>query len=195
MVLKELVDKTQTKIVLTYSWKESWYKEQRMKDCQDELTNYPDRKLRCQRLYILDKIAEGHRAEEIQKYVATHPIEAFVILDDEDADYQKYCLDKVNPYNLQEHEYKIPKLRCIKDCAREWNKHRKTGDRFIHADEIRDFLKTDTTVFKYKFDNKWIVNYDQLLPHLKKINRRESKMWKKYMARIGIKKSVTPRKK
>lgn len=89
----------------------------------------------------------------------------------------------------------IPKLRCIKDCAREWNKHRKTGDRFIHADEIRDFLKTDTTVFKYKFGNKWIVNYDQLLPHLKKINRRESKMWKKYMQCLGIKKSVTPRKK
>lgn len=86
-------------------------------------------------------------------------------------------------------------IRCIKDCAREWNKHRKTGDRFIHADEIRDFLKTDTTVFKYKFGNKWIVNYDQLLPHLKKINRRESKLWKAYMARIGIKKSVTPRKK
>ena len=83
----------------------------------------------------------------------------------------------------------------IKDCAREWNKHRKTGDRFIHADEIRDFLKTDTTVFKYKFGNKWIVNYDQLLPHLKKINRRESKMWKKYMQCLGIKKSVTPRKK
>ena len=86
-------------------------------------------------------------------------------------------------------------VRCIKDCAREWNKHRKTGDRFIHADEIRDFLKTDTTVFKYKFGNKWIVNYDQLLPHLKKINRRESKLWKAYMDRIGIKKSVTPRKK
>lgn len=85
-------------------------------------------------------------------------------------------------------------VRCIKDCAREWNKHRKTGDRFIHADEIRDFLKTDTTVFKYKFGNKWIVNYDQLLPHLKKINRRESKLWKAYMACTCIKKSVVFRK-
>lgn len=94
VVLKELVDKTQAKIVLASSWKESWYKEQRLKDCQDELANYLDRKLRRQRLYILDKIEEGHRAEEIQKYVATHPVEAFVILDDEDADYQKYCLDK-----------------------------------------------------------------------------------------------------
>ena len=58
----------------------------------------------------------------------------------------KDFFEKVNPYDLQAHEYKIPKLRCIKDCAREWNKHRKTGDRFIHADEIRDFLKTDTRV-------------------------------------------------
>lgn len=49
--------------------------------------------------------------------------------------------------------------------------------------------------YYYKFGNKWIVNYDQLLPHFKKINRRESKLWKAYMARIGIKKSVTPRKK
>lgn len=63
----------------------------------------------------------------------------------------KDFFEKVNPYDLQAHEYKIPKLRCIKDCAREWNKHRKTGDRFIHTDEIRDFLKTDTTVFNTLF--------------------------------------------
>lgn len=107
----------------------------------------------------------------------------------------KDFIEKVNPYNLQKHEYAIPKLRCIKDCAREWNNHRKTGDRFIHPDEIREFLQNDTTVFKYKLGNKWIVNYDQLLPHLKKMNRRESKIWKDYMARLGIKKSVTPRKK
>ena len=57
------------------------------------------------------------------------------------------------------------------------------------------FLVEHHLADKYKFGNKWIVNYDQLLPHLKKINRRESKLWKAYMARIGIKKSVTPRKK
>ena len=107
----------------------------------------------------------------------------------------KDFMEKVNPYNLQEHEYDIPKLRCIKDCAREWNNNRKSGDRFIHPDEIREFLQDDTTVFKYKYHNKWIVNYNQLLPHLKKMNRRESKKWKEYMARLGIKKSVTPRKK
>ena len=78
-------------------------------------------------------------------------------------------------------------LRDIKGCAIEWNKHRKTGDRFIHTHKMRDFLKTDTTVFKYAFGNKWIVNYGRLLPHLKKINLRESKLWKAYMARIGIK--------
>ena len=31
----------------------------------------------------------------------------------------KDFFEKVNPYDLQAHEYKIPKLRCIKDCARE----------------------------------------------------------------------------
>lgn len=107
----------------------------------------------------------------------------------------KDFFEKVNPYNLEVHEYSIPKLRCIEDCAREWNNNRKTGDRFIHPDEIREFLKTDTTVFKYRYSNKWIINYTQLLPHLQKLNRRESKLWKAYMKSLGIKKSVTPRKK
>ena len=77
-------------------------------------------------------------------------------------------------------------LRVIKDCEREWNKHRKTGDRFIHTHKMRDFLKTDTTVFKYAFGNKWIVNYGRLLPHLKKINHRKSKLWKAYILTIGM---------
>ena len=119
-----------------------------------------------------------------------HTISQNIILID-----PKDFFEKVNPYNLEVHEYSIPKLRCIEDCAREWNNNRKTGDRFIHPDEIREFLKTDTTVFKYRYSNKWIVNYSQLLPHLKKMNRCESKVWKAYMKRLGIKKSVTPRKK
>ena len=77
-------------------------------------------------------------------------------------------------------------LRGFKGCEREWNKHRKTGDRFIHTHKKRDFLKTDTTVFKYAFGNKWIVNNDQLLPHLKKINLREIKLWKAYILTIGM---------
>ncbi|MGN0744213.1 MAG: hypothetical protein ACI4MZ_02960 [Christensenellales bacterium] len=89
----------------------------------------------------------------------------------------------------------IGTLDCLEDCARECNNNRKTGDRFIHPDEIREFLKTDTTVFKYRYSNKWIINYTQLLPHLQKMNRRESKLWKAYMKSLGIKKSVTPRKK
>lgn len=37
----------------------------------------------------------------------------------------KDFFEKVNPYNLEVHEYSIPKLRCIEDCAREWNNNRK----------------------------------------------------------------------
>lgn len=78
-----------------------------------------------------------------------HTISQNIILID-----SKDFFEKVNPYNLEVHEYSIPKLRCIEDCAREWNNNRKTGDRFIHPDEIREFLKTDTTVFKYRYSNK-----------------------------------------
>ena len=72
----------------------------------------------------------------------------------------KDFFEKVNPYNLEVHEYSIPKLRCIEDCAREWNNNRKTGDRFIHADEIRDFLKMDTTVFKLQITFRIFVGND-----------------------------------
>ena len=74
-----------------------------------------------------------------------HTISQNIILID-----SKDFFEKVNPYNLEVHEYSIPKLRCIEDCAREWNNNRKPGDRFIHPDEIRAFLKTDTTVFKLR---------------------------------------------
>ena len=151
---------------------------------------------------LMEKIKAFEEKHNCLVYAVTHEYTEFgecydflyitqniILIDSKD------FLEKVNPYNLQEHEYDIPKLRCIKDCAREWNNNRKSGDRFIHPDEIREFLQNDPTVFKYKYHNKWIVNYDQLLPHLKKMNRRESKKWKEYMARLGIKKSVTPRKK
>ena len=78
-------------------------------------------------------------------------------------------------------------LRDIKGCAIEWNKHRKKGDRFIHTHKMRDFLKTDTTVFKYAFGNKWIVNYGRLLPHLKKNKPSRKQIGEAYMAHIGIK--------
>lgn len=86
-------------------------------------------------------------------------------------------------------------MRCIKDCAREWNRNRQSGDRFIHPDEIYEFLQKNETVFKYYYGNKWIVNYDQLLPYLQKISKKESVKWQEYMKRIGVENTKTPRKK
>ena len=83
-------------------------------------------------------------------------------------------ISKINPYKIKEHIYTIPRLRCIKACAKEWNQHRRKGERSIHPDEIREFLKNDNTVFKYKFGNRWIINYDQLEPHLRKISKTKS---------------------
>lgn len=66
-------------------------------------------------------------------------------------------ISKINPYKIDKHFYTIPKLRCINGCVKEWNKQRQKGERYIHADEIRAFLKNDQTVFKYKFGNRCIV--------------------------------------
>ena len=80
---------------------------------------------------------------------------------------------KTNPYKIKEHIYTIPRMRNIRGCSKEWDKHRRKGERSIHPDEIREFLKNDYTVFKYKFRNRWIINYDQLEPHLRKMAKTE----------------------
>ena len=98
-----------------------------------------------------------------------HLISANIILIDKED-----FLTKTNPYKIKQHIYSVPKLRCIRGCAKEWNSHRKKGERFIHADEIRAYLKNDNKVFKYLYGNKWIVNYDQLEHHLKILSKTES---------------------
>ena len=97
---------------------------------------------------------------------------------------------KTNPYKVKEHIYTIPRLRNIEGCVEEWNKQRKKGERYIHADEIRAFLKKNNSVFKYKFGNRWIINYDQLEPYLKEIGKTESPYWSKFFKRINEKKSL-----
>ena len=97
-------------------------------------------------------------------------------------------ISKINPYKIDKHFYTIPRLRCINGCVKEWNKQRQKGERYIHADEIRAFLKNDQTVFKYKFGNRWIVNYDQLEPHLKKIGKTECPYWSEFYRRINANK-------
>ena len=103
-------------------------------------------------------------------------------------------ISKTNPYKIKEHVYTIPRLRNIDGCVKEWNKQRKEGERYIHADEIRDFLKKDTTVFKYKFRNRWIINYDQLEPYLKRITKTEIPYWLELVKMRSARKKKTRQK-
>ena len=80
---------------------------------------------------------------------------------------------------------------CRGCCSISQRKNQQLGKILLKIYILNNAVKLD----KYRYSNKWIVNYSQLLPHLKKMNRHESKMWKKYMQCLGIKKSVTPRKK
>ena len=104
----------------------------------------------------------------LQVNIKHHLTANIILIDKED------FIKKTNPYKINNHIYTIPRLRCIKGCAKEWNIHRKKGERRIHADEIRNFLKNDNTVLKYLYGNKWIVNYDQLKPHLEQLSKTKS---------------------
>ena len=87
--LKKIIENTNAKIVLISSWKNDWqniYKEQ-----QGYMANYLDKKLKRQGLAIMDK-TEGdsvNRGRGIIDWLDGKKIESFVILDDEDFDYQE----------------------------------------------------------------------------------------------------------
>lgn len=96
-LLKEIVDKTNAKIILVSSWKETWYKEAKLKDKQDELATYLDNKLASQGLKITDKTDDYdpfQRGEGILEYLRQLKrrdikVDNFVILDDEIFDYKE----------------------------------------------------------------------------------------------------------
>ena len=101
--LKEIVEKTKAKIVLISSWKNDWqkiYKEQ-----QGYMANYLDKKLKRQGLVIMDKTEDTSvdRGQGILDWLDGKKIESFVILDDEDFDYQETNIAdrvvKINFYN------------------------------------------------------------------------------------------------
>ena len=101
-LLKEIVEKTDSLIVLVSSWKENWFKDPRFKDKQDELANYLDEKLNNYGLVIFDKTDEYSifgRGDSILEYIRTSErnginITKFVILDDELWDYKETKLTK-----------------------------------------------------------------------------------------------------
>ena len=101
-LLKELVDKTNSKIVLVSTWKMFWYKEPHLKCMQDELANYLDEKLLKQGLKIYDKTDDYdvlERGDGIIEYlrilnIKKIKVNKFVILDDQSFDYLKAKLTK-----------------------------------------------------------------------------------------------------
>ena len=91
--LKEIVKATGAKIVLISTWKADWqkvYKEQ-----QGHMANYLDKKLKRQGLVIMDKTEDTSvdRGQGILDWLDGKKIESFVILDDEDFDYQEVGIE------------------------------------------------------------------------------------------------------
>ena len=101
-LLKKIVDETGAMIVLTSSWKENWYSKPILKDKQDELANYLDKKLSEAGLKIADKIDDYDtfsRGNAILLYLKRQEnrgikISKFVILDDEALNYKESHLTK-----------------------------------------------------------------------------------------------------
>ena len=101
-LLKQLVDQTNSKIVLVSTWKFFWYKEENLKDKQDELATYLDQKLTKQDLVIYDKTEDfdvHDRGEGILEYLwrlnrRGKKVNKYVILDDEIFDYLETGLTK-----------------------------------------------------------------------------------------------------
>ena len=75
-------------------------------------------------------------------------------------------INKVNPYNVTEHDYVVPRIRSIVSASKEWNRnfYNHSGWK-LHVDEVRAIVKS-SNIFRYKFGNRWLVNYDQLEPLL-----------------------------
>ena len=82
--LREIVEQTGAKIVLCSSWKTHW--ERTEKDAQNELANYLDRKMKRERLRVLDKTSDdgSDRGHGIRRYLSDKPhITSWCVIDDE----------------------------------------------------------------------------------------------------------------
>lgn len=88
-LLKQIVDETGARIVLSSSWKSGWFKGD--KAAQDREARYLDNKLRREGLHITDKTFDKglDRGVGITNYVEDHSVDRFVILDDEEFDYEE----------------------------------------------------------------------------------------------------------
>lgn len=96
-LLKELIDKTDAKIVLISSWKEWWFKKEEYKCRQDDLANYLDKSLSKAGLNIWNKVNDDFvsgRGDSIIQFIDCLKrkgieINNYVIFDDEISDYKE----------------------------------------------------------------------------------------------------------
>ena len=91
--LRQIVDATGAKIVLSSSWKHGW--EPVHKEDQKSDADYLDRKLRRGGLRAIDKTSEAasqYRGEGIIAWVSAHNVDRFIILDDEWFDFKEVGL-------------------------------------------------------------------------------------------------------
>lgn len=90
-LLKEIIDRTNAKLVLVSTWKFGW--EPINKEMNDEGARYLDRKMKKQKLTVMDKTYDRgwNRGYGITQYLANHPdIEEWIVLDDEEfSDYEE----------------------------------------------------------------------------------------------------------
>jgi len=89
--LKNIVYETDAKIVLCSSWKTDW--ERINKEEQNSIGNYLDKKLSKEHLHILDKTEDkgSDRGKGINKWLNSHNIESWIVLDDEYfSDYEEF---------------------------------------------------------------------------------------------------------
>lgn len=100
-LLKQIVDKSDAKIVLVSTWKLWWYKAAHLKDKQDSLATYLDQKLAKQGLTIYDKTDDEllNRGDGILEYLHHLKwkgvnVHSYVVLDDELFDYRRTKLTK-----------------------------------------------------------------------------------------------------
>ena len=96
-LLKELIDKTNAKIVLISSWKEWWFKKEEHKSKQDDLANYLDECLIKAGLNVWNKVNDDFatgRGDSIVQFInflkhKNVEINNYVIFDDEISDYKE----------------------------------------------------------------------------------------------------------
>ena len=93
--LKQIVGKTDAKIVLISTWKDIWEKDENL--CEEDAL-YLNKKLKMQDLFVHDKTLNEFvkdRGLGIHEYLLNNNVENFVILDDYDnEDFEKYDLKR-----------------------------------------------------------------------------------------------------